>query len=346
MQRSRRGAAASAHPGDVGAATEAATAAAVTAARGTAAATLPRAPSAAAQPAGPVWEKVLWRRQPYPDNYTDPTFLQALVVNADVPRRAFARVALGSAAVTQQLSAVAAALAVAAHLRLGAVSAGSVLALSAGMLLFGYAICCFVGGHVLGGSLRRGLRQVTLLTGGVYLLAPMLRTLTKTVSEDSVVAMTAGLLVLHLYLHDYNFVNSVTDKPTGAVSLSAAVFSSVLIASCMPSEMDVFAHVLFCLQLYLLSPFMRRYVRAASLGAHAGLTAAMAAAAAALLAPLSPALACVFGGLVLFVSLACPWWLVHIHKFKAKINGPWDEAVPQVPTHLMEAGGGGGGGGQ
>jgi hypothetical protein len=31
----------------------------------------------------------------------------------------------------------------------------------------------------------------------------MLRTLTKTVSEDSVVAMTAGLLVLHLYLHDY-----------------------------------------------------------------------------------------------------------------------------------------------
>jgi phosphatidylinositol glycan class C protein len=96
-----------------------------------------------------------------------------------------------------------------------------------------------------------------------------------------------------------------------------------------------FVHVLFCLQLYLLSPFMRRYVRAASLGAHVGLTAAMAAAAAALLARLSPALACVFVGLVLFVSLACPWWLVHIHKFKAKINGPWDEAVPQVPTHLM-----------
>jgi len=38
---------------------------------------------------------------------------------------------------------------------------------------------------------------------GVYLLAPMLRTLTKTVSEDSVIAMTAGLLIVHLYLHDY-----------------------------------------------------------------------------------------------------------------------------------------------
>lgn len=36
-----------------------------------------------------------------------------------------------------------------------------------------------------------------------------------------------------------SFVNSVTDKLTGAVSLSAAVFSSVLIASCLPSEVDV-----------------------------------------------------------------------------------------------------------
>jgi hypothetical protein len=36
-----------------------------------------------------------------------------------------------------------------------------------------------------------------------------------------------------------SFVNSVTDKLTGAVSLSAAVFSSVLTASCLPSETDV-----------------------------------------------------------------------------------------------------------
>lgn len=164
-------------------------------------------------PGGPLppWEKVLWRRQPYPDNYTDPTFLQALVrgrvrrrlrlvgvflascccgsgafksrctarsyqpphkviinchppppntcrqvVNADVPTRDFLQVALGSAAITQQLSAVAASLAVAAHLRLGSIDAHAVLALSAAMLLLGYGVCCFLGGHVLGGSLVRG----------------------------------------------------------------------------------------------------------------------------------------------------------------------------------------------
>jgi phosphatidylinositol glycan class C protein len=103
--------------------------------------------------------------------------------------------------------------------------------------------------------------------------------------------------------------------------------------------------VLFCLQLYLLSPFMRRYVRRASLAAHLGLTGSMAAAAAALLAPLSAPLACLFAFAIACVSLLCPLCLVRIHKFKAKINGPWDEAVPDVPTHLVQGGGYGGGGG-
>lgn len=31
-----------------------------------------------------------------------------------------------------------------------------------------------------------------------------------------------------------------------------------------------------------------------------------------------------------FITLLCPMWLVRIQKFKAKINGPWDEAVPKL----------------
>ena len=78
-----------------------------------------------------------------------------------------------------------------------------------------------------------------LPTGGVYLLSPLLHTLMRTISEDTVIALTAFLLAGHLYLNDYSFVNSVTDKLTGAVSLGAAVFASVLIASGMPTELDV-----------------------------------------------------------------------------------------------------------
>ena len=50
-------------------------------------------------------------------------------------------------------------------------------------------------------------------------------------------------MLLHLFLHDYNFVNSVTDTLTGSISLGSATFASILLASRMPGQMQVFAQV-------------------------------------------------------------------------------------------------------
>lgn len=90
--------------------------------------------------------------------------------------------------------------------------------------------------------------------------------------------------------------------------------------------------LLLSLELYILGPYCRRQVAAASPAAHLALTAALAAAAAALLAPLSPLLTSAFVCALLFVTFLCPMWLVRIHKFKAAINGPWDEAVPRLSS--------------
>lgn len=95
-----------------------------------------------------------------------------------------------------------------------------------------------------------------------------------------------------------------------------------------------FVQVLFSLELFLLFPFMRRYIKQASEAAHVVTTTAMVITAAALLLPLSRYLAGLFLGSIVFVCLICPKWLVGIHKFKAKINGPWDEAVPHIPMEL------------
>jgi predicted phage gp36 major capsid-like protein len=38
---------------------------------------------------------------------------------------------------------------------------------------------------------------------GVLLMSPLLRSLTRNISEDSVIAMIAGLCILHLFLYDY-----------------------------------------------------------------------------------------------------------------------------------------------
>ena len=105
--------------------------------------------------------------QARPDNYTDASFLEALVVNAGVERqRRYWPIVLGACAVSQQISTVAAAsLAVPAHLRRGSLTVGALLAADAALLASGYLLCALLGGHLLGGSIRRGLRQCALLVG-------------------------------------------------------------------------------------------------------------------------------------------------------------------------------------
>lgn len=70
-----------------------------------------------------------------------------------------------------------------------------------------------------------------LLGTGVYLLSPLYSTLTKTISDDTIIAASTWLLLAHLYMHDYHFITSVADRVTGSLSLAAAVGASLLLAS-------------------------------------------------------------------------------------------------------------------
>ena len=75
------------------------------------------------------------------------------------------------------------------------------------------------------------MRQSTLLLLGVYFLSPLYSTLTKSISDDTIVAASVWLLLAHLYMHDYFFVTSVADKLSGSLSLAAAVAAALLLAS-------------------------------------------------------------------------------------------------------------------
>lgn len=39
--------------------------------------------------------------------------------------------------------------------------------------------------------------------------------------------------------------------------------------------------------------------------------------------------------IVIFTCIISPLCLVNLEKFKSKINGPWDEAVPNIPMEMI-----------
>ncbi|GIL87799.1 hypothetical protein Vretimale_13113 [Volvox reticuliferus] len=171
----------------------------------------------------------------------------------------------------------------------------------------------------------------------VYGLTPLLRSLAATTSTDSIVALAVGGGILHLALCDYGYITNsgVNDRLTGALSLGCAVMAAVLLASRMRSEIEVFAQVLLSLELFLLSPYVRRHVHRHSVTAHLGLTVVMVAVAATLLFSMSPVAAAAYGVAVVAVTFMVPAALVRAHKFKAHISGPWDEAAPHIPRELV-----------
>lgn len=284
-----------------------------------------------------VWKKALWKRRSnnlhkLPDNHTSSRFLEDLVLNANAVPRDVVTVMCDAQVVVHQLSLTGLFAATHAHLRSNLVSGRTILFIST-LLLVAATTACFLldPAYANAFTVRRALfalQQAFLVTAGCFFIAPVLSTLTRNISSDTVHAWSVALLVAHLYLHDYFFVVSATNKLTGGLSLGAAVLASALLASRLDSpHVDAFAQVVLSMEVFVLSPYVRRALkRGLSRIAHTGVTVALVLLCAAAIAPLSASLAGASVGVCAFVGVLCPLWLVRVQKFKTEIQGPWDEA--------------------
>lgn len=226
---------------------------------------------------GRPWRKVLYEAQPFGDQYTSRGFLQALVVNATVPQRRYARVAWAATAVDQEVSTVAIVGSVSYHLHQASTVAavtlpcrGSlgewallVIGCAQGTLHAGQVLCCEACLALAAAGLLALLRQpphearrlsgwgalpsagvlarLALLATATLLLSPLFSTLTRSVSSDTVVACACALLTTHLYLFDYTLSLRPTYELLGSVSTACALCAALLIASRLQSTYQVYA---------------------------------------------------------------------------------------------------------
>lgn len=270
------------------------------------------------------------RRQPYPDNHTDDTFLEHLVLNGRIVPRRLSRVVLDALTVSQQIAVVTLKACAAAHLLSGRWSALALVRADFALLALFLLLTASLRGRAA--ALRALVRTGPLVVLGIAALAPLFRTMTEAISDDTAVASAVASLFLHLLTHDYAFLNDRTARLGGTVSHGAAMFASALISSRLENLDAVFADALLAAVLFILFPFARRDVRVvAGADAHVALTlAAHLAALAALRAiPAASGRAVFVGGYLvaaLAVAFAAPVALVRAMRFKRQINGPWDEA--------------------
>lgn len=271
------------------------------------------------------WRKILYEEQEYADNYVDSTFLIGLRRNLHARRYTLGALVLDSLVVSQQLSLVALFLAVFDLTERGLLSAYITIPVEIVLTILGWAL---VWQHE-SMQLWQSLRSFVLLTGFLVVLSPVLRTLTDPVSGDTIWAFAISLLLIHLIFHNYRPYRD-TRVLFSPISLNAAVFASVVLASRLPDIVVVFGFLFCSLAIFMAAPLIRHHLHV-RLSSSVGPTLFLFfVTSVCLLLDSTPAFL-VYLAVLAFVTFVCPFWLIYSQKYKNEINGPWDEAKLEDP---------------
>lgn len=280
------------------------------------------------------WRKVAYggMQNGFDDNHTDESFLEDMVTNANVVKRNMLNLMLDSVSISQYLSVVAMVGLVWTYTLTSTLDEKSLLLLDIGLLGFGFLVLLLTEEMLSFNLLFRYVLNISFFMTGLYVLAPIYYTLTRSISSDSIWAVTVGLLLLHLFLHDYSRstikIAGAVHNPslTSCISLNASVVASVFVASRLHSRLQVFGLVLFSLQVFLFAPLVTYSIKRYSFWLHIWFSLGLMAFTLTFVYTLHCLLFLLLLGLLVFISLVCPYWLIRIQEYKFEINGPWDEA--------------------
>lgn len=167
-------------------------------------------------------------------------------------------------------------------------------------------------------------------------LSPILKSLTKSTTSDSIWAISCWLLIINVFFFDYG--GGVGAKFPASLSTNAALMASTVLASRLTSTTHVFSLLLFSIEVFGLFPVFRRYLRHVSWRAHVALTVGLIMGAGAGLSVTvtgggwqAGVGGAVLGGLGLSATMGmCAMWLIGLQKYKNEIHGPWDPARPVI----------------
>ncbi|KAH6628491.1 phosphatidylinositol N-acetylglucosaminyltransferase-domain-containing protein [Chaetomium tenue] len=191
-------------------------------------------------------------------------------------------------------------------------------------------------------------------------LSPILKSLTRSTSSDSIWAMSFWLLALNVFFFDYSGGGRAGSAPTttttttttsthssnkqmpvASLSTNAALMASTMLASRLPSTGQVFSLTLFSIEVFGLFPIFRQYARRRSWRYHVVLTVLLVLGAGAGVGMIlgdergwpwkKGLLGMVVGCLIAALAMGgCSWWLIGLQKYKNEIYGPWDPARPII----------------
>ncbi|KAI8365225.1 phosphatidylinositol N-acetylglucosaminyltransferase subunit C [Radiomyces spectabilis] len=279
------------------------------------------------------WRKLLWVKQNYPDNYVDNTFLEELQKNVNVRTYDYWTMVYESGVITQHISSVVIFIAIFIDLQLHSLSATHLIWTSSLFAVTGYMFWDLImlktaKNYEL--SRKHVIKSTIIFFSTLLGLSPILKTLTSQTSDDTIWALTVCCFLANVLFHDYVAQSRIRVKIPGSLSTNAAIFASVLLASRLDTNLDVFSLLSFAVEWFALFPIFRRHLQDLSPKMQIMMTVSLLLLCVLLFIHISKAVVFIYMLGFCFLTFVCPYWLIFIQKYKNEIHGPWDEARPRL----------------
>lgn len=272
------------------------------------------------------WKRILYERQSYRDNYIDPNkFLDQLNLVTYQPNKdiSFLSTFLGASVVVQQFTIVSSFLMMYKFILIDH-SLRLISLVDFFLLIFGYGVHnCFESDKL---THKHALMNVILFLVCLRMVAPILKELTLSFSSDTIHALAISLSTVHLVFHDYSFVNGEKEEYNGALSLNAAIFTAIILASRLSSIELVLAFILLAIICFSFFPRVARLVKSKSLTLYLIMTLALWLLTSCSLYFLDITLFAVYEIIILLLWVLGPFCYLHLLVFKRAMKGPWDIA--------------------
>ena len=282
-----------------------------------------------------AWRRVLYENQPYEDNFVDSQkFLEQLELSSPVVTVPLVDILLAASIIAEEISAMALFMTIYKYMVIPDTEYMLLLQIQIFVLIMGYTIHWLLDSSIVT-DIPSIMRYILIYGGYLRVIAPILKSLTSSYSEDTIHACSLFFSAMHLLFQDYEFINSSTGKFSGTLSLNAAMFTAVLLASRLDSLQKVSCFMLLAVILFCLLPHTIRLVKKKAVWVHMIMMLSLWASVTYLLFKLDRTLFLAYEVAVLFFAVICPFWMRIIGtKYKKSLRGPWD--IAQVPEIYKE----------
>ncbi|SBT87765.1 phosphatidylinositol N-acetylglucosaminyltransferase, putative [Plasmodium malariae] len=198
------------------------------------------------------WRKILYEDQGYEDNYVHNSFLSSLLTNFGIKYK-YSQVCHSMLCVNHQIIVVFFLL-----LAYYCIDKNITFIYVINIIIIILKEILIYETHRSLNSSFKNILDTIIIIGIIWILSPVLISLTQTHSDDTVYLVSLLLLLTHLMFHNYGFIYEKNENIDifDATSLSCVVIASVILGSRLSSILQVFTFLFFSLTLFFYSPFI------------------------------------------------------------------------------------------